>query len=82
LSDRSNEDIQANTAEVWTYPFDKYFVYYVFTFSPPSTWRLSPSTYQNNPYLEGLETLNKDLTYGVVDEESYKDKLSALPQKK
>ncbi len=82
MTDRSKEDIQATTAEVWTYPYDKYFVYYIFTFAPPSTWKLSPSTYQNNPYLEGLETLNKDLIFGVVNEEEYKDQLSGLAQKK
>ncbi|MGB9765017.1 MAG: GWxTD domain-containing protein [Candidatus Saccharicenans sp.] len=82
ISDRSNEDIQANTAEVWLYPYDKYFVYYVFTFSPPNSWKLNPSTYQNNRYLQQLEQLNKDLTYGIKDEEDYKAKLEALPHKK
>jgi GWxTD domain-containing protein len=82
MTERSKEDIQATTAEVWTYPYDKYFVYYIFTFAPPSTWKLSPSSYQNNPYLEGLETLNKDLIFGVVNEEEYKDQLSGLAQKK
>ncbi|MDD8032171.1 MAG: GWxTD domain-containing protein [Acidobacteriota bacterium] len=82
MTERNKEDIQATTAEIWTYPYDKYFVYYIFTFAPPSTWKLSPSTYQNNPYLEGLETLNKDLIFGVVNEEEYKYKLSDLTQKK
>ncbi|HAR36258.1 MAG TPA: hypothetical protein DCR87_05020 [Acidobacteria bacterium] len=81
ISDRSNEDIQANTAEIWVYPYDKYFVYYIFTFSPPNTWKLNPSTYQNNQYLQALENLNKDLTYGIVDEAAYKAKLEALPHK-
>ncbi|RFT15229.1 MAG: hypothetical protein OP8BY_0524 [Candidatus Saccharicenans subterraneus] len=81
MGDRTNEDIQANTAEVWVYPYDKYFVYYVFTFSPPSTWRLNPATYQNNQYVQALENLNKDLTFGIVDEEAYKAKLDALPHK-
>lgn len=81
ISDRSNEDIQANTAEIWIYPYDKYFVKYIFTFSPPNSWKLNPSTYQNNQYLQALENLNKDLTYGIVDERAYKAKLEALPQK-
>ncbi|MGB9906532.1 MAG: GWxTD domain-containing protein [Candidatus Saccharicenans sp.] len=81
ISDRSNEDIQANTAEIWVYPYDKYFVYYIFTFSPPNSWKLNPSTYQNNQYLQALENLNKDLTFGIVDEEAYKAKLDALPHK-
>ncbi len=82
VSDRSNEDIQANTAEVWVYPYDSHFVYYVFTFSPPNSWRLSPSTYQNNQYLQALENLNKDLTYGLKDVEAYRSRLEALPHKK
>lgn len=81
VSDRSNEDIQANTAEIWIYPYDKYFVNYIFTFSPPNSWKLNPSTYQNNQYLQALENLNKDLTYGIVDEKAYKAKLEALPHK-
>jgi len=82
VSDRSNEDIQANIAEVWVYPYEKYFVYYIFTFSPPSSWKLNPSTFQNNQYLQALENLNKDLTFGIVDLEDYKAKLEALPHKK
>jgi len=82
VNDRSNEDIQANTAEVWLYPYDKYFVYYVFTFSSPNSWKLSPYTYQNNRYLQQLEQLNKDLTYRINDEDAYKAKLEALPHKK
>ncbi|MCI4444685.1 MAG: GWxTD domain-containing protein [Candidatus Aminicenantes bacterium] len=82
VNDRSNEDIQANTAEIWLYPYDKYFVYYVFTFSSPNSWKLSPYTYQNNRYLQQLEQLNKDLTYRINDEDAYKAKLEALPHKK
>jgi len=32
VNDRTNEDIQANTAEIWVYPYDKYFIYYYFYF--------------------------------------------------
>lgn len=81
INDRTNEDIQANTAEIWVYPYQKYFVYYVFTFSPPNSWKLNPSTFQNNEYLQALEQLNKDLTYGINDIEAYKAKLEALPHK-
>ncbi|MDI6844661.1 MAG: GWxTD domain-containing protein [Candidatus Saccharicenans sp.] len=81
VSDRSNEDIQANTAEIWVYPYQNHFVYYVFTFNPPNNWKLNASTYQNNPYLQALEKLNKDLTYGIIDEEAYKSKVEALPHK-
>ncbi|MBC7362763.1 MAG: GWxTD domain-containing protein [Candidatus Aminicenantes bacterium] len=82
INDRTNEDIQANTVEIWVYPYDKYFVYYIFTFTPPNSWKLSPSTFQNNQYLQALEQLNKDLTYGIIDVEAYKAKLEALPHKK
>ncbi|MBC7364314.1 MAG: GWxTD domain-containing protein [Candidatus Aminicenantes bacterium] len=80
--DRTKEDIQANLAEIWVYPYKSFFVYYVFTFSPPNTWKLNPSTFQNNRYLEQLENMNKDLTFALKDEEDYKAKLSALPRKK
>ncbi len=80
--DRSKEDIQANLAEIWVYPYKSFFVYYVFTFSPPNTWKLNPSTFQNNRYLEQLENMNKDLAFPLKDEEDYKAKLSALPRKK
>jgi GWxTD domain-containing protein len=82
INERTNEDIQANTAEIWVYPYDKYFVYYIFTFTSPNSWKLSPSTFQNNQYLQALEQLNKDLTYGIIDKEAYKTKLEALPHKK
>ncbi|MFA4925968.1 MAG: GWxTD domain-containing protein [Candidatus Aminicenantales bacterium] len=82
VNDRTNEDIQANTAEIWVYPYDKYFIYYIFTFSSPSSWKLDPATFQNNRYLQNLEELNKDLTFAVIDEEAYKAKLAVLPHSK
>lgn len=80
--DRTKEDIQANTAEIWIYPYKSFFVYYVFTFQPPNTWKLNPSTFQNNRYLEQLENMNKDIAFAIKDEEDYKAKLNALPKKK
>jgi len=81
MGDRTNEDIQANTAEIWVYPYDKYFIYYIFTFSPPSSWKLSPATFQNNRYLQNFEELNKELVFPIIDEEAYKAKLAALAHK-
>ena len=81
LNDRTNEDIQANTAEIWVYPYDRYFIYYIFTFSPPSGWKLNPATFQNNRYLQKFEELNKDLIYPIIDEEAYKAKLATLAHK-
>ena len=81
MNDRTNEDIQANTAEIWVYPYDKYIIYYIFTFSPPSSWKLNAATFANNRYLQQFEELNKDLTFPVIDEEAYKARLTALPHK-
>jgi len=76
--DRSGEDVGGNTAEVWTFRYDKFLVDYIFTFSKPNSWVLNPATFQGNRYLGALEFQNKLQTYGIVDEKQYKEKLKAL----
>jgi GWxTD domain-containing protein len=73
--DRTNEDISANTSEVWTYRWDIYLVNYVFTFRPPNEWRYSSGT---GRYLGALEEWSKDNTYGILDPADYKLKLEEL----
>ena len=78
VDDRSGEDVGANTAEVWTFPYDKFLVDYIFTFSKPNSWVLNPATFQGNRYLGELEFQNKLQTYGLIDEKQYREKLEAL----
>ncbi len=73
--DRTNEDISANTAEVWTYRWDIYLVNYVFTFRPPNEWRYSSGT---GRYLGALEEWSKENTYGILDPGEYQIKLDEL----
>jgi GWxTD domain-containing protein len=77
---RSGEDVAANRAEVWTYPFDKYFIRYVFYFVQPNQWRITQTT--GSHYLGDLENYNKTVTFGIVDEAQYKLDLAALPKTK
>jgi GWxTD domain-containing protein len=77
---RSSEDVGANRAEVWIYPYDKYFIRYTFAFIQPNQWRMTQTT--GSRYLGELETLNKTVTFGIVDEGAYKQALAALDKKK
>ncbi len=78
VSDRSNEDISADTAEIWLYPYQQYFVYYAFTFKPPSEWRMSPAPFSGNRYVGALENQSKEVTYGILDEDQYRQRLKEL----
>ena len=76
--DRSNEDISATTAEVWTYPYDRFFVKYSFAFKPPNEWRLIPTEFSGNRYLGALEIQSKELTYGILNPGQYVKQIEAL----
>jgi len=77
---RSAEDVGGTRAEVWVYSYDKYFIRYTFAFVQPSQWRITQTT--GNRYLGELETFNKSVTFGVVDDEAYKRTLDGLGRKK
>ncbi len=77
--DRTNEDISANTAEVWTYRWDIYLVNYVFTFRPPNEWRYSSGS---GRYLGELEQWSKENTYGLLSPNDYQLKLEELKSMK
>lgn len=79
-TDRSNEDVAANRAEVWVYPFEKYFIKYTFTFVQPYSWKIVQGS--GNRYLGDLETYNREVTFGVADLEAYKAEIGALVAKK
>ena len=74
-SDRTNEDISANTSELWIYRWDIYLVSYVFTFRSPNEWRYSSGT---GRYLGALEEWSKENTYGVLNPSDYRLKLDGL----
>jgi len=77
---RSAEDVGGNRAEVWVYAYDQYFIQYTFAFIQPSQWRRTQTT--GSRYLGELETFNKTVTFGIVDEAAYKQSLSGLALKK
>lgn len=79
-TDRTNEDVGANRAEVWIYPYDKYFIKYTFAFVQPYQWKITQTT--GSRYLGELETFNKNITFGIVDLEKYKQELAGLQKKK
>jgi len=78
VNDRTNEDVAASTAEVWTYRFDRFLIQYVFVFRPPNTWKMNQAVFAGNRYVGALELQNKEDFYGPVDEDNYKAKLEEL----
>lgn len=79
---RSNEDIGANRAEVWTYPYDQYFIKYTFVYVNPNQWRVTGSAQSGGRYLGEFETFNKTVTFGIVEVEKYKQDLALLDKTK
>jgi GWxTD domain-containing protein len=77
---RSSEDLGANRAEIWVYPYDQYFIKYTFAFIQPNQWRITQTT--GSRYLGELETFNKTVTFGIVDEAAYQEALDKLDRKK
>jgi GWxTD domain-containing protein len=76
---RSGEDIQATTLEVWTYPFDRFFVTYSFSFQAPNKWKTASMGSTGGSRVFGqFETQNKVEFWGPSDTTSYPAKLEAL----
>lgn len=78
VNDRTNEDVSANTAEVWTYQYDKFLIQYVFVFQSPSTWKMNQAVFSGNRYVGAFELQNKEDFYGPANEDDYKAKLEEL----
>jgi len=78
IGDRSNENIEAKTAEGWTYEFQKALIYYIFTYSAPKAWELRQTSFEGNRYLGEFEILNRELTFGVISKERYAQALERL----
>jgi GWxTD domain-containing protein len=78
-SDRSNEDVAANRAEIWIYPYDQYLIKYTFVFVQPYQWKITATT--GSRYLGDFENYNRKVTFGITDLERYKQALAALEKK-
>lgn len=78
FNDRSNENIEAKTAESWTYQFQKAHISYIFTFSAPKAWELRQTSFEGNRYLGEFEIQSRELFFGVIDLESYTQALERL----
>ncbi len=79
---RSNEDVQAYRAEVWTYSFRQQYVKYAFTFAPPNEWKMSPALVSGSKYVGELEDYFKTMTFGIPDPDGYRRKIEALEKRK
>jgi GWxTD domain-containing protein len=75
---RSGEDIGATTLEVWAYNYQNQFVYYGFTFQPPSKWKQAQLSVGAYRYMGELELWSKTNTYGLINEAKYKQKIEEL----
>ena len=78
MTDRSNEDIQARTAEVWTYQFKGQYIQYHFLFDRPKNWKLDIGAFSGNRFLGAFEKENRENTFPISNPESYRDELSKL----
>jgi len=78
VGDRSNENIQARTAEGWTYQYQKTLIHYIFTYSAPKAWELIQTSFEGNRYIGEFEIESRELFFGVIDMESYVKTLERL----
>ena len=77
-SSRSGEDIQANTLEVWSYPYQQFLVAYAFNFQPPNKWKAVSMTAGGARYIGDLEAMNRMGVWGPKDPDGYARKLDEL----
>jgi GWxTD domain-containing protein len=81
ITERDKENIEARTAEVWTYQYKQFLIKYVFNFSAPKKWRLATGSFAGNRYLGEFEEFNKMTTWGIINPGEYKEKLEGLEKK-
>ena len=81
-NERDNENIEARTAEVWTYPYRQFIIKYVFNFDAPKRWELAKVDVAGNRYLGAFEKENKEKTYAIINVLEYRNKLEKLEKKK
>ncbi|MCJ7680682.1 MAG: hypothetical protein MUP70_08155, partial [Candidatus Aminicenantes bacterium] len=82
VNERDNENIEARTAEVWTYQHGQHIIKYVFNFAAPKRWQLAKVADAGNRYLGAFEKENKEKTYAINDVEEYVKKIGGLEKKK
>ena len=80
IQDRSGEDVQARSAEIWTYQYGQNLIQYVFRYSPPKEWKLATGNFEGNRYLGDFENENRTNYFGIVDLNDYKASLENLPK--
>lgn len=80
VQDRSGEDVQARSAEIWTYQYGQNMIQYVFQYSPPKQWKLATGNFAGNRYLGDFENENRANYYAIVDLDAYKKALAELPK--
>lgn len=78
ITERDNENIQARTAEVWTYSFGNQLIYYAFSFSAPKKWKLDQGAFSGNRYLGAFENWSKEQVYNIKDIDQYKEEIENL----
>jgi GWxTD domain-containing protein len=78
VNSRAGEDIQANTLEVWSYPFEQYLISYGFNFQPPNKWLAITMTAGGSRFIGQLETMSRTSTWGPKDPDGYARKLEEL----
>ncbi|MBU4204555.1 MAG: GWxTD domain-containing protein [Acidobacteria bacterium] len=82
VNERDNENIEARTAEVWTYQHGQFIIKYVFNFVAPKRWQLAKVADAGNRYLGAFEKENKEKTFAINDVEEYVKKIGGLEKKK
>jgi GWxTD domain-containing protein len=78
MGDRSGEDIQGKTLEVWSYTSEGRVVVYGFSFRPPNKWVQMQISASGGRYIQGLEKRSRIETWGPSDEDAYKARLAEL----
>lgn len=80
-TDRTNEDVAANRAEIWTYNYERYFIQYVFVFRQANQWKIMQVQGSGSRFLGDLENFNRTVTFGVADPDQYRKALDSLARK-
>ncbi|HSA94435.1 MAG TPA: GWxTD domain-containing protein [Acidobacteriota bacterium] len=79
---REREDVSADRAEIWTYPYNENFIKYVFIFETPNRWVIISAQVQGSRYRGEFENYQRTVVYGVLEPEQYKERIAALKNKK
>jgi GWxTD domain-containing protein len=81
VSDRSHEDVGANTGEIWTYQYNQNLIQYAFAFVQPNQWRQVQVQFAGNRFLGDFETYSRTVVFGVENPEKYQEEIAKLEKK-